>query len=422
MAEHEDLVARLNLITADATKLDSRARQEVLDATIPCSAKLLAQLSTDQSDALNELLVQPIPLLPLQTDDMDISAVTEPPKWDSFPDDHEIPTGDHCAADFGQQSTETLLSCFVPQYEPEMPSQSTMGTYSDQQHIQNTDCRNIEMSTPFDWSTSSPNHFSSLPGTVDLGSLNDSYQMPDLTDEINNTLASHPTFGVWNNSNPITLFGSSTETTTVPSNMADGLTIDLVNGTHNSFYLDDMVPIPEHLVPTAMDQPDSEFDHLNSSCNEPIAHLDLDPRIFQEPAGTHTLLRGQQPPTSRTFQRPAFHGRVTTPETYLATTTYDTVPAFVESGEGFDCELPWDQQQRLCGELKATNVGSLPGRSESGKVVKAIKKKKTQSPEERRRIAETRAMGACYLCNRDRSKVGLVSFSRFWIRSNKLFE
>ena len=71
-----------------------------------------------------------------------------------------------------------------------------MGTYYDQQHIQNTHCQNIIMSTPFVWSTSFLNHLSSLPGTEPLGSLNDSYQMPDLTDELNNTLAPHHTFGL----------------------------------------------------------------------------------------------------------------------------------------------------------------------------------------------------------------------------------
>ena len=133
-----------------------------------------------------------------------------------------------------------------------------------------------------------------------------------------------------------------------------------------------MVPIPEHLVPTAMDQLDSEFDHLNSSCTRPIAHLDLDPCILQEPAGIHAFLPGQKPPTPRTFQRPAFHGRVTTPETYLATNTYDTVPAFVESGADFDCDPPLDQQRRLRSELKARNVRPLPGRLDFGKIVKAV--------------------------------------------------
>ena len=110
MAEHEDLVARLRSIAQDATKLDSRARQEVLDATISCSAKLLAQPSTDQSDALNEPQVQPIPLLPFQTDDMDMSA-----------DDHETPTGDHCGADFGQLSTGLCCHLLYPSTSAKRP-------------------------------------------------------------------------------------------------------------------------------------------------------------------------------------------------------------------------------------------------------------------------------------------------------------
>ena len=413
MAEHESLIARLNLIAQDAANLNSRARNEVLDATLSCSAKLLAQPSTDPSDALNELQDQRIDPIAFQTDDMDTSALTVPPVWHSFPGDHETPTGDPWTEDLSQQSTENLPSSFVTPYELESLNYSPMSISFDQQYIQNSHRLSIEMATPFDWSTSFPNHSPSTAGTVALGSLNDGYQMPDLTGEIYNPLAPHPTFGLWNNLNPIALFGSSANTTIITNSMTDGPTIDLFNRTHISSHLDDLVPTPQHLVRSAMDQLDSGIDHPSSSFTRPVAHLDVDPCMFQEPGGTNKSLRGEEPPTPRTFQRLAFQGIITTAESFLATNTYNTAPAFMKSGECFDRELSWDQQRRLCGEFKATNVGPLPGRSESGRVVKAIRKKKTPSPEERRQIAETRRMGACYLCNRDRSKVGLVSFNRF---------
>ena len=415
MAEHEVLVARLNLIAQDAAELESRARKAVLDATLSCSAKLLAQPSTDQSDALKDLQVQRIDPLPLQTDDMDTSAVTVPAVWDSLPGDHEIPTGDPWAADFSQQSTENLPSSFVNPCGPKSLNYSPMSICFDQQYIQNSCCRSIEMGTPSDWSTSFPNHSPSTAGTVALGSLNGGYQIPDLTDEIYSPPAPHATFGLWNNLSPIALFGSSANTATITNSM----TIDLFNSTRDSSYLDDLAPIPRHLVPSAQDQLDSGIDHSNTSFTRPVADLDVDRCVFQEPVGTSTFLWGEESPTPRTFQRLAFQGKITTADSCLATNTYNTVPAFMGSSEGFDCELPWDQQQRLCGELKATRVGLLPGRSESGKVVKTIRRKKTPSPEERRQIAETRRMGACYLCNRDRRKVGLVSFNRFRIPSNK---
>ena len=245
--------------------------------------------------------------------------------------------------------------------------------------------------------------------------------MPGLIDEVFNPLAPHPTFDLWNNANPSALSGSSANTSIVANNMTDGLTFDLFNDTHSSSHLDDLAPNPQHLVLSAIDQLDSGIDHLNSSFTRPL-HFDVDSCIFQEPVGTSTFLRGAEPPMPPASERLAFQGRVTTAVSCLATNTYNTVPAFIKFGEDIDCERSWDQQQRLCGELKATNVGSLPGRSESGKVVKVIRKRKTPSPEDRRRIAETRRMGACYLCNRDRSRVGLVSLNRFWVLSNKLLE
>ena len=405
MAEHECLVARLNLIAEDPAKLDSHARKEILDATISCSAKLLTQPSTDQWDALNEPQVQPIYPSLLPMGNVVPWAVTVLPEWDSLPSNHEPQTGDLWVTGFSQQSTETLPSSFVPPCEPHSFNYSPMAMNPDQQYIQNSRCPNIETDTSSDWSTSLPNHSPSMPGTVACGSLNDSYRMPDLTDEIYNPLALHPTSGLWNDLNPITTFGSSANTTTIPDSMTDGLTIDLFNSSYDSSYLNDMGHIPHHLVPSAIDQLEPGFDHLKSSWTRPVAHLDVDPCIFQEPVGTCTVLRGEEPPT---------------PESYLATSTYNTVPAFIESGAAFDCDLPWDQQQRLCGELKARNVGSRPVRSQSGKIAKAIRKKKAPSPEERRRIAETRRIGACHLCNRDRRKVGLVSFNQFWESSNQL--
>lgn len=417
MAEHEVLIARLNLIAQDAAKLDSRARQEVLDATISCSAKLLAHPSTDQSDALNEPHVQPIYLLPFQTGDRDTSAVTVPPKWDIIPGDHENPPW---AAVFSQQSAEISPSSFVPPYERESLNYSPMGMYCDQQHIQNSHFPTIQMDHPFDWSKHLPNHSLSMPGTVAHGSLNDSYRMPTLTDEMNNPLALHPTCGLWNDFDPVVLFGSSADTTTIADSTADSLTINLFNSSHNSSYRNDIGHLSQHLIRSATDQLEPGFGHLNSSFTRPVAHLDVDSCIFQEPVGIGTFSRGEEPPTPRTFQRLKFHGRITTPDSYLTTNTYDTRPASITSGADFDCDLPCDRQQRLCGELKATNVGSLPGRSESGKPGKAIRKKKALSPEERRRITETRHIGACYLCNRDRRKVGFVSFNQFWISSNQL--
>ena len=419
MAEHEGIIARLNPIAQDAAKLDSRTRKEVFDARLSCSAKLLAQPSTDPSDPLNEPQVQRIDNLSPQTDDMDTSAITVPPVRDSFPGDHETSTGDAWAADSSQQSIGNLPSSFVTPYEPESLNYSPTSTIIDQQYMQNAHCLSIEMGTPFDWFTCFPNQSPNTAGTVAHSCLNDSYQMPDLTHETYNPLAPHHTFDLWNNLNPIGLFGSLANTTTIPNSMTDSLAIDLFNSTHNPFYLDYLVPISQYLSPSTIDQSDSGNDHLNSSITRPVAHLDIDPCIFQEPVGTGRFLRSEELSTPCTFQRPAFQGSVTA-ETCLATNTHDTVPAFVELGESFDCELPWDQQQGLCGELKATSVVSLPGRLESGKVVKAIRKKKALSPEERRRIAETRRMGACYLCNRDRSKVGLVNFNRVWISSDQL--
>ena len=417
MAEHEGLIAQLNLITQDAAKLDSRIRKEVLDATLSCSAKLLAQPFTDPSDALNEPQVQRMDYLPLQADDTDTSAVTVPLVWDSFPGDHDTPTGHPWAADFSQQSTENLSSWYVTPYES--LKYSPMSMCFDQQYIQNAHCLSIEMGTPFDWSTCFPNQSPNTAGTVAHSCLNDSYQMSDLTDEIYHPLAPHHTFELWNNLNPIGLFGSSANIATVSNSMTDSLAIDLFNSTHNSFYLDYLVPISQQVVPSTIDQLDSGTDHLNSSFTTPVAHLGIDPYNFQEPVGTSTFVRSEELSTPCTFQRPAFQGRITTAKSCLAT---NTVPAFVELGEGFDCEVPWDQEQGLCSELSATSVVSLPERLESGKVVKAIRKKKTTSPEERRRIAETRRMGACYLCNRDRSKVGLVNFNRFWISSDQLLQ
>ena len=405
------------MIAQDAVKLDSRTRKEVLDATISCSARLLAKPSTDPSDALNEPQVQRIDHLPLQINDIVTSAVTEPPVWVSFPGDHDTPTGDAWAADFSQQSTKNPSSSYV--IPSESLKYSPMNMCFDQQYIQNAHCLSIEMGTPFDWSTCFPIQSPNTAGTVAHSCLNDSYQMPDLTDEIYNPLAPHHAFELWNNLNPIGLFGSSANTTTIPNSMTDSLAIDLFNSTHNPFYLVYLVPISQHLVPSTTDQLDSGTDHLNSSFTRPVAHLGIDPCIFQDPVGTSTFSLSDELSTPCTFQRPAFQGIITTAESCLATNTYNKVPAFVEFGEGFDCELPWDQQRGLCGELKATSVVSLPERSGSGKVVKAVRKKKTPSPEERRRIAETRRMGACYLCNRDRSKVGLVNF-RFWISSDQL--
>ena len=418
MAEYEALIARLNLIAQNTAKLDSHARKAVLDATLSCSAELLAQPSTDPSDALNDLQVQRIDPLPLQINEMDMSAVTVPPVWDSFPGDHKNPTSDSWAADFSQQSTEVLPSSFVNLYEPKSLNYNPMSIYLDQQDIPNSHCLGIEMDTLFNWSTSFLNHSPGTVGTVALGSPNDGYRMPGLIDEIYSPLAPQSTFGLWSNANPIALFGSLANTTTITNNMTNGLTIDLFNSSHGSSHMGDLIASP----PSAIDQLDSGIDHLNSSFTRPVAHHDHDPCVFQEPVGTSTILRGEELPTPPTSQRLAFQGRITMAESSLATNPYNTVPAFMKSGEGFDCERSWDQQRGLCGELKATNVGSLPGRSESGKVVKAIRKRKKPSPEDRRQIAETRRVGACYLCNRDRSRVGLVSFNRFWVSSNKLLE
>ena len=250
-----------------------------------------------------------------------------------------------------------------------------------------------------------------MSGTVARGSLNDSYRMPALTDQIYNPLALHPTSGLWNDFDPVVLFGSSADTTTIADSTADSLTINLFNSSHNSSYRNDIGHLSQHLVRFETDQLEPGFDHLNSSFTRPVAHLDVNSCIFQEPVGTGTISRGEEPPTPRTFQRLMFHGRITTPDSYLTTTTYDTCPASITSGADFDCNLPCDQQQRLYGELKATNIGSLPGSSEPGKTAKAIRKKKALSPEARRRIAETRHIGACYLCNRDRRKVGFISFN-----------
>ena len=156
MAEYEALIARLNLIAQNTAKLDSHARKAVLDATLSCSAELLAQPSTEPSDALNELQVQRIDSLPLQKDDMDTSAVTVPRVWDSFPGDHENPTGDPWAAEFSQQSTEYLPSSFVTPCGPDSLNYSPMSICFDQQNIQNSHRLGIEMDTPFDWSTSFP--------------------------------------------------------------------------------------------------------------------------------------------------------------------------------------------------------------------------------------------------------------------------
>ncbi|KAM0797764.1 hypothetical protein BDR22DRAFT_892012 [Usnea florida] len=327
MAECEALIARLNLIAQNTAKLDSHARKAVLDATLSCSAKLLAQPSTDTSDALNELQVQRIDPLALQMDDMDASAVTIPPVWDSFPGDHGNPTGDPWAADFSQQSTENLQSSFVNPYEPILLKYSPMSILFDQQYIPNSRCLGIEMNTPFDWSTSFPNHSPGTAGTVALGSPNDGYQMPDLIDEVYSPLAPHPTYGLWNNVIPVALFGSPANTTTITSTMTDDLTIDLFNSAHNSSHLDDLVPTPQHLVLSAIDQVDSGIDHLNSSFTRPLAHFDVDTCIFQEPLETSTFLRGAEPPTPPASERLAFQGRVTTAESCLATNTYNTVPA-----------------------------------------------------------------------------------------------
>ena len=410
MADQEGLVARLNLIAQDAAMLDSHARKEVLDAAISCSAKLLTQSSTDHSNALSEPHVQPSYLLPFQTGDRDTSAITVPPKWDSIRGDHENPPW---PAFFSHQSAETPPSSFVPPYERESLNYSLMGMYSDQQHIQNSHLPTIQMDYPFDWSKNLPNHSPSMPGTVARGSLNDSYRMPALTDEIYTPLALHPTSGLWDDFDPVVLFESSADMTTIADSTADSLAINLFNSSHNSSYRNDIGHLSQHLVRSATDQLEPGFDHSNSSFTRPVAHLDVDSCIFQEPVGTGTFSRGEEPPTPHTFQRLAFHEKVTTPDSYLATLTYDTFPASIISGADFDCDFPWDQQQRLCRELKARNVRSLPVRSESGTNAKAIRKKKALSPEERRRIAETRHIGAYYLCNRDRRKVGLVSFNGF---------
>ena len=153
MAEHEGLIARLNLIARDAAKLDSHARKEVLDAAISCSAKLLTQSSTDQLEALSEPHVQPIYLLSFQTGDRDTSAIAAPRERDSIPGDHYTPPR---AADFSQQSTESPSSSFVPPYERESLNYSPMGMYSDQQHIQNSQIPTIQMDYPFDWSKACP--------------------------------------------------------------------------------------------------------------------------------------------------------------------------------------------------------------------------------------------------------------------------
>lgn len=410
MADYEHLIAQLKSITDDPTKLDGDTQKRILEATKSCSAKLRTRPPIEQLGVLNESSVQTIDPLLLQ------DSVTTPLECDSLPGNHEAPTNDPRTVGFNQQSTETLSPSSGLYHIPlnlESLDYSSMELSFDPQQVQDSQASNIFNDSSSNWSTSFPDISPYMAGLVSSSLLNNSNQAPDLMDTAYDPLPLDLTTNTYNDFDDTFPLGFPTETKIGPVNMDQRLTTNTLGSVHNASYWNDIGQNAWRLASSPMDQSHAGFNQLPHWPTRSSANIIIDPLILEEPTERDPFSLREGLPTPGDYQRRALQGR-TTPDVNLDPCNINTAPNHLVVSVGASCDLPRDGQQDLGRELRATNPSSLSVHSVVSKTIQkpntSSSHRKPNSQEERRKIAERRRIGACYLCSRGRLKVSLISY------------
>ena len=408
MADYEHLIAQLESITDDPTKLDGDTQKRILEATKSCSATLRTRPPIEQLGLLDQSSVQTIDPWLLQ------DSVTAPLESDRLRSNHEAPSNDPRTVGFSQQSTENFSpssGLYDIHYNLESLDDGSMRMSSDPQQVQDSQTSTIFNDLSSNWATSFPDVSPYMTEFL-------SHQAPDAMDTAYDSIPLDLTTNTYNDFDTTIQLGFPTETNIGPVNMDHRFTTNTLRSIHSASYWNDIGQNAWRLAPPPMDQSHAGSNHLPHWPTRSIPNIVIDPSIQEDPTERDPLLLREGLPTPGDFQRLALQGR-TTPDVNLGPCIINTAPTLLAVTPGSSCDLPRDCQQELGRELRATNQRSLSMLSVVSKTVQKEKtlssRRKPKSPEERRKIAEKRRTGACYLCSRDRRKVSLVSFHQPWI-------
>ena len=406
MADYEQLIAQLKSITDNPTRLDGDTQKRILEATKSCSTKLRTRPPLEQISVVNQSSVQTIDPLLLQ------GSVTVPLECDRLPGNHENPTNDPRTLGFNEQSTETLSpssGLYDIPHNLESLDYSSMEWSFDPQQVQDSQTSTIFNDPSSDWSTSFSAFFPYMTDFVP-------HQATDLMSTAYDPIPLDLTTDTFNDFvTPIPL-GFRNETNIEPVNMDHRLTTNTLRNVHSASYWNDIGPNVWRLAPSPMDQSYAGSNQLNHWPTR--SDIIIDSSILEEPSGRDPFSLGEGLPTPGDIQRPALQG-TTTPDVSLGPSSFNTAPTLLAVTTSSSCDLPRDCQQELGRELRATKQSSLSMHSvvskPNQKENKVSSRRKPKSPEERRKTAERRRIGACYRCSRGREKVSLTSYYQLWI-------
>ena len=415
MADYEQLIAQLKSITDNPTKLDGDTQKRILEATKSCSATLRTRPPLEQISVVDQSSVPTIDPLLLQ------DSVTAPLECDSVPGNNEAPTNGPRTFGFNQQSTETLSpssGLYDIPLNLESLDYSSMEWSFDSQQVQDSQTSTIFNDSSSNWFSFFPDIPPNMTGLVSSSLLNNSNQAPDLMDTAYDPFPLNLTTNTYNDFDHTFPLGFPTETNIGPVNMDQHLTTNTLGSVPNASYWNDIGQNAWRLAPSPMDQSHAGFNQLPHWPTRSSPDIIIDPSILEEPTERDPFLLREGLPTPGDYQRRALQGRAT-PDVSLDPCNFKTAPTLLAVSAGSSCDLPRDGQQELGRELTATNPSSLSVHSVVSKPIqkanKVSSRRKPKSPEERRKIAERRRIGACCLCSRDRLKVSLVSFYQSWI-------
>lgn len=393
MADCEHLIAQLNSITEDPTKLDGDTQQRILDATMLCSSKLLTQPPKEQLGALNAPAVQIIDPGLLQNGSGDMSTVAAPLQREILFDNYEVRTNDPRIVGFSRQLTANLPPSFGP-------------------HANSAISNNLS----HNWSRSFPDLSPSRADFVSPSFLNGSDQTPSLVDTTYDPFPLDPTTNLYGDFDTTVLLGSSPQSITGPIGRDYDLNTDAFNSSPSTSDLNHIGQTAWHLAPSSTDQSHAGSNSLNSWPANSDLGIDMDPFIIEPPAGTGPFSHRNEPLRFGDPERLAHRGRIT-PDVDLDPSSVSIASALVVASADPNRDLSRNDQQGLGRKLKATNSSSLSVRSIPAKTIRLSPPRKPKSPEKRRQCAERRRIGACCLCSGDRQEVSLASFYQSWIVS-----
>lgn len=300
MADYKHLIAQLDSVAEDPSKLDGDTRKRIFDASISLSTKLLNQPPKEQSDILNESFAQNADLWLLPNGNSDMTALTAPFECGSLPISHEAIINDPRAVGFSQQSAATLppsFGSYAIRKNHEVPDYNTLGMSFNQQHAQDSQSSIVFNDLSHDWSPSFTEFPPSMTGFVSPSLLSDSSRERGLVNTAYDSLPLDLTADLYNDFDTTGPIESSADTNAGPFGIVYGFKTNAFNSRHSASHLNDIDQNTWRLAPSPMDQCHTSSNHLPSWPAYPTPDIDFDPFIVEEPRKIDPFSHREESPT-----------------------------------------------------------------------------------------------------------------------------